>query len=66
MGSYVVVGEEIGEEGTSHLQGYGELKKRTKFTTVAHPKNADLKYTIKPWKDSLTTLEKKVIRRAEK
>lgn len=34
MWSYVVVGEEIGEEGTSHLQGYGELKKRTKFTTV--------------------------------
>lgn len=32
--SYVVIGFEVGESGTPHLQGYMELSKRTRFSTV--------------------------------
>jgi hypothetical protein len=31
---YGVFGREVGESGTAHLQGYAELKKRTRFNTV--------------------------------
>ncbi|AGA18265.1 hypothetical protein [uncultured marine virus] len=32
--TYLVVGEETGESGTDHLQGYGELKKRTRLGAI--------------------------------
>lgn len=32
--SYVIVGREIAASGTPHLQGYAELKKRTRFSTL--------------------------------
>jgi hypothetical protein len=33
---YIVVGKEIGESGTRHLQGYLELSKRLRLTNVKH------------------------------
>lgn len=32
---YLVIGDEIGESGTPHLQGYLELSKKQRFTTVS-------------------------------
>lgn len=32
--SYVIIGREISSSGTPHLQGYAELKKRTRFNTL--------------------------------
>lgn len=32
--SYIVMGDEIGESKTPHIQGYAELKKRTRFPTI--------------------------------
>lgn len=32
--SYVVIGREVGANGTAHLQGYAELKQRTRYNTV--------------------------------
>lgn len=31
---YVVYGREVGDSGTPHLQGYAELKKQTRFSTI--------------------------------
>ena len=34
MFKYVIIGKEISESGTPHLQGYAELKKQIAFSTV--------------------------------
>ncbi len=32
--TYVICGEEVGDSGTPHIQGYAELEKQTRFNTV--------------------------------
>jgi hypothetical protein len=31
---YVIIGKEVGESGTPHLQGYGELKNQMRLKSI--------------------------------